>query len=124
MQSLAQPACLQLPAISLPCLQMVGKALKGLPRDQVVVATKMGRYGPDLFDFSAERVRAGVRESLERLQLSYIDILHAHDIEFRNIDQVGLGPVFGQQTTLRGHDLVSSRPSKHMRLGNPAVRCS
>ena len=83
----SMPAC----SFPHPCLQMVGKALKGLPRDEVVVATKMGRYGPDLFDFSAERVRAGVRESLERLQLSYIDILHAHDIEFRNIDQVGMG---------------------------------
>lgn len=38
-------------------IQRLGKGLKDLPRDQVVLATKFGRYGPNLFDFSAERVR-------------------------------------------------------------------
>ncbi len=105
---------------------MVGKALKGLPRDQVVVATKMGRYGADLFDFSAERVWAGVRESLERLQLSYVDILHAHDIEFRNIDQVGLGPVLGWYFEVLLRDLVSvsSRPTTRRGRTSTAVPCS
>ena len=41
---------------------MLGKGLKDLPRDQIVLATKFGRYGPNLFDFSAERVR-GVHQS-------------------------------------------------------------
>lgn len=43
-------------------LQRLGKGLKELPRDKIVLATKFGRYGPDLFDFSAERVR-GVHHS-------------------------------------------------------------
>ena len=38
-------------------LQRLGKGLKELPRNEVVLATKFGRYGPNLFDFSAERVR-------------------------------------------------------------------
>lgn len=43
-------------------MQRLGKGLKNLPRDQIVLATKFGRYGPNLFDFSAERVR-GVQQS-------------------------------------------------------------
>lgn len=48
----------------------------------------MGRYGPESFDFSAERVTASVRESLARLQLSHVDLVQCHDIEFGNLDQV------------------------------------
>ena len=44
-------------------------ALRSLPRDKIFVATKVGRYGADAFDFSAERVTKGVHESLERLQV-------------------------------------------------------
>ena len=44
-------------------MQMLGKGLKDLPRDEIVLATKFGRYGPNLFDFSAERVR-GVQQFL------------------------------------------------------------
>ena len=39
---------------------MLGRGLKDLPRDQIVVATKVGRYGQDVFDFSAARVKARV----------------------------------------------------------------
>ena len=44
-------------------------ALRSLPRDKIFVATKVGRYGADTFDFSAERVTKSVHESLERLQV-------------------------------------------------------
>merc|ERR1712232_1427702 len=37
--------------------RVLGKGLKGLPRDQVYVTTKTGRYGEE-FDFSAERVKS------------------------------------------------------------------
>ncbi|GAB4819507.1 hypothetical protein N2152v2_006553 [Parachlorella kessleri] len=67
---------------------VLGKGLAKLPRDQIVVATKVGRYGSDVFDFSAERVTASVRESLGRLQLTYIDLIQTHDIEFGSLDQV------------------------------------
>lgn len=68
---------------------MLGKALKalGVPRGEYIVSTKCGRY-VDGFDFSAERVTKSIDESLERLQLSYVDILQCHDIEFGNLDQV------------------------------------
>lgn len=37
---------------------------------------------------SASRVAASVRESLTRLQLSYVDLIQCHDIEFTQLDQV------------------------------------
>ncbi|KAL4440572.1 hypothetical protein ABPG75_003573 [Micractinium tetrahymenae] len=67
---------------------VLGRGLALLPRDQIVVATKVGRYGADTFDFSAARVTASVRESLARLQLSYVDLIQCHDIEFTQLDQV------------------------------------
>lgn len=67
--------------------QALGKALRGLPRDQIIIATKVGRYGADDFDFSGSRVTASVKESLARLQLEYVDIIQCHDIEFGDLDQ-------------------------------------
>jgi L-galactose dehydrogenase len=52
-----------------------------VPRDEYVIATKVGRYG-DFVDFSPERVTASVEESLSRLQTDYIDVIQCHDIEF------------------------------------------
>lgn len=49
---------------------------------------QVGRYGPELFDFSAERVTRSVTESLQRLQIPYIDLIQCHDIEFGSLDQV------------------------------------
>ena len=67
---------------------VLGKALKEIPRDQYYLATKVGRYGDDLFDFSAKRVTASVDESLARLNVDYVDIIQCHDIEFGDLDQV------------------------------------
>lgn len=67
---------------------VLGKGLKDLPRDQIVVATKVGRYGAETFDFSEDRVTRSVHESLERLQIPYIDLIQCHDIEFGDLDQV------------------------------------
>ncbi|KAL2926794.1 L-galactose dehydrogenase [Bienertia sinuspersici] len=69
--------------------KVLGKCLKALdaPRDQYIVATKCGRYAEG-FDFSAERVTMSIDESLERLQLDYVDILQCHDIEFGSLDQI------------------------------------
>ncbi|WIA18414.1 hypothetical protein OEZ85_009874 [Tetradesmus obliquus] len=67
---------------------VLGKGLKDLPRDKIIVSTKVGRYGQEYFDFSAERVAFSVRESLARLQIPYIDIIQCHDIEFGSLDQI------------------------------------
>jgi D-threo-aldose 1-dehydrogenase len=75
----------------------VGKALHDKPRDEFVLATKVGRLlradaPPEpgqnfegtpsvnpVFDFSYDGVMRSVDESMERLQLGRIDVLHIHD---------------------------------------------
>ena len=48
---------------------VLGKALAGVDRESYLLATKVSRYGLDAFDFSAERVRRSVDESLGSLQV-------------------------------------------------------
>ena len=65
---------------------VLGKALKEIPRDKYYLSTKVGRYGKDgvnTWDYSAERVTASVYESMERLNIDYIDLINVHDIEFQ-----------------------------------------
>jgi D-threo-aldose 1-dehydrogenase len=75
----------------------LGKALHEKPRDEFVLASKVGRLlradaPPEpgqsfhgvppvnpMFDFSYDGVMRSVDESLERLRLERIDILHIHD---------------------------------------------
>lgn len=65
----------------------LGEALQGR-RDQVIVATKCARFDTARFDFSAECVFRTAEASLRRLRTDYLDILHVHDIEFGDLDQV------------------------------------
>jgi L-galactose dehydrogenase len=67
---------------------VLGKALATLPRESYLLATKVGRYGKDDFDFSAARVKRSVDESLQRLGVDVIDLIQVHDIEFVSLDQV------------------------------------
>lgn len=67
---------------------VLGRALCSVPRDRYILATKVGRYGPTDFDFSADRVIRSCEESLRRLQVETIDILQCHDIEFGSVDQI------------------------------------
>lgn len=60
----------------------------GPKRKNIILATKCGRYDSDKFDFSADRVRRSIDESLRRLQTDYIDIFQMHDIEFVDREQV------------------------------------
>ena len=65
---------------------VLGKALKEIPRDKYYLSTKVGRYGKDgknYWDYSAERVTASVYESMERLNIDYIDLINVHDVEFQ-----------------------------------------
>jgi aryl-alcohol dehydrogenase-like predicted oxidoreductase len=67
---------------------VLGKALKGIPRDKYYLATKLGRYGEDEFDFSTQRITSSVDESLARLGVDYLDLIQCHDIEFVSLDQI------------------------------------
>lgn len=65
---------------------VLGKALKGIPRDKYFLSTKVGRYGKDgrnTWDYSAKRATESVYESMERLGVDYIDLINVHDIEFQ-----------------------------------------
>ncbi len=67
---------------------VLGKALKEISREKYYLATKVGRYGENEFDFSARRVTASIDESLQRLGVSYIDLIQCHDIEYGDLDQI------------------------------------
>ncbi len=69
---------------------VLGKALREIPREKYLLATKVARYGykEKDFDFSAERVTRSVDESLARLGIDYIDFIQVHDMEFGSIEQI------------------------------------
>ena len=67
---------------------VLGRALKEIPRDRYYLATKVGQYGNDVFDFSAARVIRSVDESLARLNVPYVDLIQCHDIEFVDLNQI------------------------------------
>ncbi|MCQ6557487.1 aldo/keto reductase [Paenibacillus mendelii] len=61
---------------------VLGKAIRQLPRDKFLLSTKAGRYGVDMFDFTANKIVVSLEESLARLHTDYVDMLFLHDIEF------------------------------------------
>jgi L-galactose dehydrogenase len=65
----------------------LGQALEGR-RQSICLSTKCGRYGARDFDFSAQRIRKGLEESLTRLRTDYVDLLFAHDVEFGGSEQI------------------------------------
>jgi aryl-alcohol dehydrogenase-like predicted oxidoreductase len=67
---------------------LVGRALRGVPRERYLVCTKVGRYDTGHFDFSARRVEESVDVSRRRLGVDHIDVCLCHDVEFASIDQI------------------------------------
>ena len=67
---------------------VLGKALREIDRDRYILATKVGQYDDEVFDFSAERVTRSVEESMGRLGVEYIDLIQCHDIEFAEVSQI------------------------------------
>ncbi len=70
---------------------VLGKALKEIDRSKYYLSTKVGRYGKDgvnTWDYSARRAKESVYESLERLNIDFIDLINVHDIEFADLNQV------------------------------------
>ncbi|XP_065091386.1 uncharacterized protein LOC135712336 [Ochlerotatus camptorhynchus] len=65
--------------------EILGHALKDVPRQAYYVATKVARYEMEydkMFDFSAKKTRASVEKSLKLLGVDYIDVVQIHDVEF------------------------------------------
>ena len=68
----------------------LGKALKGIARDQYYLASKVGSYSEAKgdYDYSAKRTERSLHESLQRLGVDYLDLIQCHDIEFADHDQI------------------------------------
>lgn len=70
---------------------LLGKALKEIDRNKYYLSTKVGRYGENgtnLWDYTAKRTKESIYESMERLNVDYIDLINVHDIEFADLDQI------------------------------------
>lgn len=70
---------------------VLGKALKNIERNRYYLSTKVGRYGKDgvnTWDYTARRAVESVYESMERLNIDYIDLINVHDIEFSDLEMV------------------------------------
>ena len=86
---------------------VLGKALKEIPRNKYILSTKVGRYGKDgvnTWDYSGKRATESVYESLERLNVEYIDLINVHDIEFQASMDGGLAKVV-EETLPALHEL-------------------
>ena len=67
--------------------ERLGSALAGHSHN-IILATKCGRYGERIFDFSKETIRRELDHSLGRLRTDYVDILQAHDVEFGDLNMI------------------------------------
>ncbi|MGV6871831.1 aldo/keto reductase [Pseudochelatococcus sp. B33] len=73
----------------------LGLALAGLPRDQLMISTKLGRYqnhtGSSIdpenrnsyYDYSADATLRSVERSLARLGVDHLDAVYIHDLDHR-----------------------------------------
>ena len=100
---------------------VLGKALRGVPRDRYYLSTKVGKYtkpgtyGEDTLDYSRARIRESLNESAERLGTDYFDLIHIHDIEYQErkhtesgkVEPVGIddaNDVHGGKMIFHAHD--------------------
>lgn len=70
---------------------VLGKALKNIDRSKYYLSSKIGRYGKDgsnYWDYSAGKAKESVYESMERLNVDYIDLINIHDIEFSDLEMI------------------------------------
>jgi aryl-alcohol dehydrogenase-like predicted oxidoreductase len=98
---------------------VLGKALKTIERNRYYLSTKVGRYGKDganQWDYSAKRATESVYESLERLNVDYVDLINVHDIEFADLDLV-CSETLPALTELRYKGIV-----KHVGITNLTLR--
>ena len=102
----------------------LGDALRGRPRNDFVVSTKVGRRlvpvadadptsifvdAPRMradFDFTRDGVLRSIESSLERLQLDRIDIVHVHDPD-DHVD-VAIAGAFPTLITLRDEGVIGA----------------
>jgi aryl-alcohol dehydrogenase-like predicted oxidoreductase len=103
---------------------IVGRALREMPRDEIVVATKAGMpmwEGPYGEGSSRKSLLANIDQSLQRLELDYVDIFYSHRMDRRRLSRrqsgalsqivrqgkalyVGLSNYSGERTRRGGED--------------------
>ena len=117
----------------------LGQALVGVPRDSYVLASKVGRvlvpteqdqqvgafkdpapYQP-VFDFSYDGVMRSFEDSLKRLGVDRIDILHIHDPD--NHWQEAIDGAYPALDKLRGAGRHLRRQCGHEPMGNAGPLC-
>jgi aryl-alcohol dehydrogenase-like predicted oxidoreductase len=85
---------------------VLGKALRGVPRDRYYLSTKVGKYtkpgtyGEDTLDYSRARIRKSIEESASRLGTDYFDLIHIHDIEYQGRKHTEWGLTEGYDSVL------------------------
>jgi D-threo-aldose 1-dehydrogenase len=88
----------------------VGLALAGVPRDSFVLSTKVGRLvlsdDEVIFDYSRDAVKRSIAESLQRLKMDRIDILHIHDAD--NHYRQALDEAFPVLADLRSQGVIKA----------------
>ncbi|KGX85991.1 aldo/keto reductase [Pontibacillus litoralis] len=97
--------------------EIVGKALKG-KRDRVVLGTKVGNHVNRekeewFWDPSKAHIKAGVKESLRRLQTDYIDLyqLHGGTIDDPIEETIEAFEELVQEGVIRYYGISSIRPN-------------
>lgn len=64
----------------------LGKALKGVDRDTIVVNTKFGHTDNGTTNYDASYIRTSLEGSLKRLQMDYVDSLIIHNPPMSHLD--------------------------------------
>ncbi|NDW10387.1 aldo/keto reductase [Dysgonomonas sp. 520] len=98
---------------------VLGKALKHIKRNRYYLSTKVGRYGADgknYWDYSGKKTTESVYESMERLNVDYVDLINVHDIEFADLELV-CKETLPTLTELRDKGIV-----KHVGITNLTLR--
>jgi D-threo-aldose 1-dehydrogenase len=93
----------------------LGSALRGIPRDEVIIQTKIGRIlRPDrsiYFDYSRDGVMKSLEDSLERLGMDRVDILLVHDPDYENAEvhyQQAMDEAFPALVDLRAQGVIGA----------------
>ena len=67
---------------------VLGKAIRGIVRERIILCSKGGRISDDVFDYSPAGLCASLDRSLKRIGTRYLDIYLLHDIEYGDFDQI------------------------------------
>ncbi len=92
---------------------LLGKALKNIPRSSYFLHTKVGRFDAahsseptEMFDFTFDRTRRSVLNSISVMGCEYIDVAQVHDPEFAEDLSIVIDETLPALDSLRSEGLV------------------